>query len=98
MKRPSHTTSTKCQYQATASNAKCLVGVKCPRSTRSQITSSMIAPIVTCRPWKPVSMKKVGAVEPGRKPQSQLPVGLAILVRLEADEGKPQEKRQRQEQ
>ena len=26
---------------------------------RSQMTSSMIAPSVTCRPWKPVSMKNV---------------------------------------
>ncbi len=28
MKSPSHTTSTKCQYQATPSNAKWCVGVK----------------------------------------------------------------------
>src|SRR5512138_562063 len=48
MNKPSHTTSTKCQYQATPSNAKCCCGVKWPFNTRIQITSSMIAPMVTC--------------------------------------------------
>ena len=47
MKRPSHTTSTKCQYQATPSKAKCFFGVKWPLSVRTQITASMVAPIVT---------------------------------------------------
>jgi len=36
-----------------------LLGVKWPFMTRSQITTSMMAPSVTCRPWKPVSMKNV---------------------------------------
>ena len=42
MKSPSHTTSTKCQYHATASNAKCCLGVKWPFMTRSQITTSHV--------------------------------------------------------
>src|SRR5215467_1813403 len=57
--RPSHTTSTKCQYQATASNAKWCSGLKCPARQRARITLSMRAPIVTWNPWNPVSMKNV---------------------------------------
>ena len=34
-------------------------GVKCPAMQRKRITVSMMAPHVTWKPWKPVSMKKV---------------------------------------
>ena len=51
-----HTTSTKCQYQDTASKPKWLSGLKCPASDRKKITVSMMTPSVTWKPWKPVSM------------------------------------------
>jgi len=47
---PSQTTSTKCQYQDTASKPKCRCGVKWPLSTLNQMTVSMMAPTVTCMP------------------------------------------------
>ena len=53
---PSQTTSTKCQYHATASKAKWLWGEKCHLSARPRIAMSMIAPMVTWKPWKPVRM------------------------------------------
>ncbi|MNP83168.1 hypothetical protein D3C76_1820330 [compost metagenome] len=59
MNNPTHTTSTKCQYQLAASKPKCFSGLKCPRRMRTNITLRMIVPRVTCAPWKPVSMKKV---------------------------------------
>src|SRR5690606_35205576 len=57
--RPSQTTSTKCQYQATASNAKWFSLVKWPLAQRNHMISSISVPRVTCAPWKPVSMKNV---------------------------------------
>ena len=54
--RPSQTTSTKCQYQATASKAKWLCGLKWRLAARKSTAASMIAPMVTWKPWKPVSM------------------------------------------
>ena len=36
-----------------------MVGREWPFRQRNEITVSMIAPIVTWKPWKPVSMKKV---------------------------------------
>ena len=48
-KSNSHTTSTKCQYQATPSKAKWRSELKCPFGS-VQITVSMMAPRVT---WKP---------------------------------------------
>ena len=36
-----------------------MLGVKWPFSTRPSTTASMIAPMVTWKPWKPVSRKKV---------------------------------------
>ena len=59
MNSPNQTTSTKCQYQATASKAKWRCGVKWPFMVRSQMHTSMMAPSVTWKPWKPVSMKNV---------------------------------------
>src|SRR5665647_2541174 len=57
--RNSHTTSTKCQYQAANSKPRCWVGVEWPMSARSRQTIRKIEPMMTCTPWKPVAMKKV---------------------------------------
>ncbi len=59
MNRNSHTTSTKCQYQAAASKPKCCFGEKCPFSARNRQTARKIVPMMTCAPWKPVAMKNV---------------------------------------
>src|SRR5579862_1069054 len=64
MKSPSHTTSTKCQYQDTASNPKWWSGLKWPATQRKRITVSIVTPSVTWNPWKPVSMKKVDPKTP----------------------------------
>src|SRR5690606_38587316 len=56
-KRNSHTTSTKCQYQAAASRPKCFCGVIWPAITRSRQTARKMVPMTTCAPWKPVAMK-----------------------------------------
>src|SRR5690606_9821127 len=50
MYRPSHTTSTKCQYQAAPSKPKWCSGVKSPRIKRYRITVSIEAPMIT---WNP---------------------------------------------
>src|SRR5664280_94165 len=57
--RNSHTTSTKCQYQAANSKQRSWVGVKWPLSVRTRQTIRKIEPMITCAPWKPVAMKKV---------------------------------------
>ena len=58
-KRKSQTTSTKCQYQAAASNPKCFCGVNWPTEARIRQTIRKIVPMRTWKPWKPVAMKKV---------------------------------------
>jgi hypothetical protein len=55
-KSSSHTTSTKCQYHADASNAKWWSAVKCPLNTRNSMTSSMVAPIGHVQAVEAVSM------------------------------------------
>lgn len=55
----SHTISTKCQYQDAASNLKWWFFLKCPIFIRIKFNIKKIVPIRTCRPWKPVSTKKV---------------------------------------
>ena len=57
--RKSHTTSTKCQYQAAASKPKCCFGVKSPPIARIRHTNRKIVPMMTWKPWKPVAMKNV---------------------------------------
>ena len=59
MYRNSHTTSTKCQYQAAPSKPKWRSGVKWPYIRRIVMYSSISMPTITWNPWKPVSMKKV---------------------------------------
>src|SRR5580704_6893894 len=54
----SHTTSTKCQYQAQNSKPRCWVGVNWPASARNRQTIRNVVPMMTCTPWKPVAMKK----------------------------------------
>ena len=55
----SHTTSTKCQYHAAASNPKWCCRVKCPLINRRRQTNKKIVPTCTWSPWKPVARKKV---------------------------------------
>ena len=55
-KRKSHTTSTKCQYQAAASKPKCFSGVNWPLIAVSY--THLTLPTITWKPWKPVAMKK----------------------------------------
>src|ERR1700744_6625928 len=57
--RNSHTTSTKCQYQAAASKQKWRVGVNWPAMARPRHTARKIVPTMTWKPWKPVAMKNV---------------------------------------
>ena len=52
-------TSTKCQYQAAASNPKWWFGVKWKLISRSRQIKRKEDPMITCRPWNPVAMKKV---------------------------------------
>src|SRR5690606_25170036 len=54
--RHSHTTSTKCQYQAAASKPKWCCGVKCPLIARNRQTARKMVPTMTWKPWKPVVM------------------------------------------
>ena len=42
--RNSQTTSTKCQYQAAASNPKCWLGRKCPLCARATQTITLVLP------------------------------------------------------
>lgn len=57
--RQIHTTSTKCQYHAAASNPKWCPVEKCDRIVRIRQTSRNEDPINTCSPWNPVATKKV---------------------------------------
>ena len=59
MNRPSQTTSTKCQYQATRFEGEVVLRREVALHRAQPDHDSMIAPSVTCRPWKPVSMKNV---------------------------------------
>lgn len=52
-------TSTKCQYQAAASNPKWWFDVKWNLISRRRQTRRKEDPIMTWRPWKPVATKKV---------------------------------------
>lgn len=58
MKRNNQTTSTKCQYQAAASNPEWWLEVKCCFIARNKHTSKKIVPINTWIPWNPVKTKK----------------------------------------
>lgn len=57
--RQIHTTSTKCQYHAAASNPKCRVFEKCDIMVRIRHTKRNEDPISTCAPWNPVATKNV---------------------------------------
>lgn len=57
--RKIHTTSTKCQYQAAASNPKCRDDENWLLNRRSRQTRRKDDPIRTWRPWNPVATKKV---------------------------------------
>ena len=57
--RQIHTTSTKCQYQAAASNPKWCPLEKCHRIVRKRHTVRNDVPISTWAPWNPVDTKKV---------------------------------------
>lgn len=52
-------TSTKCQYQAAASNPKWWFGVKWNLINRRRQISRKEDPIITWSPWNPVATKKV---------------------------------------
>ena len=54
----SQTTSTKCQYQAAASNPKWWFEEKWDLYNRNKHTAKKVVPIITCKPWKPVATKK----------------------------------------
>lgn len=62
--KKSHTTSTKCQYQAAASKPKWWLEVKWNFSWRKKQTIKNVDPIITWRPWKPVATKKVEPYTP----------------------------------
>lgn len=51
--------STKCQYQAAASNPKWWLEVKWYFTCRYRQVMRKIEPMMTCRPWKPVATKNV---------------------------------------
>lgn len=57
--RQIHTTSTKCQYHAAASNPKWCVLEKCDIIVRIKHTKRNEDPINTCAPWNPVDTKNV---------------------------------------
>jgi len=59
MYRNNQTTSTKCQYQAAASNPKWCSDVKWYWIWRSRQTARKEEPIMTWSPWNPVATKKV---------------------------------------
>ena len=52
-------TSTKCQYQAAASNPKWWLDVKWNLINRKRQTDKKEDPIITWSPWNPVATKKV---------------------------------------
>lgn len=59
MNKKSQTTSTKCQYQAAASNPKWWVLEKWFKLWRTRHTNRNSVPIITCNPWNPVAIKNV---------------------------------------
>lgn len=59
MYKNNQTTSTKCQYQAAASNPKWWLGEKCNFICRNNIKKINKVPMITCNPWNPVAIKKV---------------------------------------
>lgn len=54
-----HTTSTKCQYQAAASNPKWCSDENWYIIRRTVHKNKNTDPIITCNPWKPVVTKNV---------------------------------------
>jgi hypothetical protein len=59
MYKNNQTTSTKCQYQAAASNPKWRFDGKCNVMCRSRHVVRNVVPIITCSPWNPVATKNV---------------------------------------
>lgn len=59
MYKNNQTTSTKCQYQAAASNPKWWDGEKCRFFIRNKQIIKNDVPIITWRPWNPVAIKNV---------------------------------------
>lgn len=57
--RKIQTTSTKCQYQAAASNPKWWFLEKWLRYRRVRDIVRNVVPMRTCSPWNPVATKKV---------------------------------------
>lgn len=57
--RKIQTTSTKCQYQAAASNPKWRVVEKWCMYIRHRFTARNVEPMRTCKPWNPVATKNV---------------------------------------
>lgn len=53
------TTSTKCQYQAEASNPKWWLGLKTPNCIRIKVNPRNNVPTSTWSPWNPVATKNV---------------------------------------
>lgn len=53
------TTSTKCQYQAAASNPKWCILDRWPLYIRIRQINKNVVPIITWIPWNPVAIKKV---------------------------------------
>jgi len=62
--RNNHTTSTKCQYHAAASNLKWWLIASCPLNIRIKLTAKNAVPISTWSPWNPVDTKKVLPIAP----------------------------------
>lgn len=62
--KKSQTTSTKCQYQAAASNPKWCLDVKWNFNCRKKQTIRKVVPMITWRPWNPVAMKNVEPYTP----------------------------------
>ena len=59
MYKKSQTTSTKCQYQAAASNPKWCDALNSFFIWRNKVTIKNRVPTSTCSPWNPVAMKNV---------------------------------------
>ena len=57
--KKSHTTSTKCQYQAAASKPTWWKEEKWQLKSRIKQINKNEVPIITCKPWNPVATKKV---------------------------------------
>jgi len=58
MYKNNHTTSTKCQYHAAASNPKWWIDEKWFIKCRTKQTNKNVVPIITWSPWNPVAIKK----------------------------------------